>query len=421
MPKRVPDPAPRETTDAAPSSSSYPWLSAGCWIAVALALVVARSPSTFTDAQFWAEDGSVFFTQADQMGTKALWLPHAGYHHFAMRLWAGLAVGAGLPVVMLPTVFVAGGLLAWLAVALTLFSPQAGWRWPGLMLLALVVVPPTHEVWFNLTNAQWTLALLWPLWWWAREPQTKAGATVRATGMAVVGLTGVFSILAAPLMLARVAWRRSWTAALAAAVCVVTAWIQLKVALADAAGGAGTGRAWGAGEAALVLGKRMAGMLFLPATVSGGWMAGVGLALLLAIWVWWGWRAWAKPELRPLGGWLVLGLAVGGAALLRFPDGLKPLLGGFNGDRYFWVPKVLLVWSVVQLAARGGRWERWTGAVALLVVLAVAVPRLRLPALPDNDWPRWAARIEAGEETGWVPITPKGMRFYYPGNAERKR
>ncbi len=400
--------------------SRFPWAKAALWVALALAFAIARHPGTFTNAQFWAEDGSVFFTQADQFGADALTMPHAGYHHLAMRLWAGAAVGSGVPVVALPSVFVVGALLAWLAVALLLFSSRLKLRWPGALLLALVVVPPTHEVWFNLTNVQWTLALLWPLWWWARDPRTKAGVVAQTIAMAVVGLTGVFAILAAPLMVARVAWRRSWAAGAGAVVCVATAWIQWRTARTDGGGAAWEERVWGLGDAALLLGKRVGGLLFLPPAAGTGWLAGVGLTLMVAVVGWWAWRASTKPELRPLAGWLWLGAAVGVAALLRFPTGLGPLHGGFNGDRYFWVPKVLLVWTIVQLVAQGGQWERWIGGAALLAVLVVAVPRLRLPVLPDNGWPQWAERIEAGEEAGWVPITPEGMRFYYAGNAERR-
>lgn len=359
----------------------------------------------------------MFFVQADHQGTAALMLPHAGYHHLAMRLWAGMWVGLGVPVLWLPTLFVGGALLGWLAVVSFLFSSRLELRWRPVMLAALVLLPATHEVWFNLTNLQWTLALLWPLWWSARDPATKRGLVGESVAQALVGLTGVFVVLAAPWFVLRAIRRRSVAALVAAGVTVLAAAVQLRVALATTGG---MGIEWSAGDALAVLGQRVGGLLFLPANLPTAVMTWGGLSLLGLVLLGWGWRARQETALRGWGVWVLLGLGVVAATLLRFPESLRPLQGGFNGERYFWVPKILLVWVILQVAARSAGWWRWAGLGLVVLALAVALPRWRLPRLEDNDWPTWAARIETGEEVGWVPITPTGMNFYYAANPRRQ-
>ncbi len=398
---------------------NYPWRRALIWVGAGLVLAVLRCPSTFSAPQFWAEDASVFFHQADHLGGQALNLPHAGYHHLAMRLWAGFWVGIGAPVVAMPALFVFGATLGWLAVGLLVFSPRLDLRWRGALIMALALVPPTHEVRFNLTNAQWTLALLWPLWWSARDPRTRSGVVTESVAMAVVGLTGIFAILAAPFFVLRAVWRRTWPAVIAATVVVSTAVIQWG-ALHTAQAGGGTERAWTWGEAVLLLGKRVMGQLCLPATLSAATLMWGGLLLAVGLLGWWSWRARPDAAVRPLGMWLAFGAAVALASLWRFPESLRPLHGGFNGDRYFWIPKLLVVWTLVQLTARADGRMRWGGVAWLVLVLAVALTHFRLQAWAWHNWPMWAERIERGEEVRDVPITPDGMMFYYSANSRRQ-
>lgn len=394
--------------------SSYPWRRALPWLVLAVLLVVLRRPDAFLNPQFWAEDGSVFFVQAEGLGWRALIQPHVGYHHFAMRLWAGACVGAGVPVAWLPAMFVAGASIGWLAEAAFLFSPRARWRWPTAMLGALVLVPSANETWFNLTNLQWFLALLWPLWWMAGDPRTKAGVVAESAAMAVAGLTSVFSILAAPLMVWRAVRRRTGASIAAAVVCLAAAAIQFATAVADRASetpAAGAGVDWIG--AMIVTSKRIWGGLFLPNAAGSAAMVWVGAVLGVAMIGAFAWAAWRSDRWRPLLGWLVFGGGVLAATVIRFHGDMEPLMSLSGGPRYFLVPQVLVLWGLIQVAAGAGRIWRMAAAALLIVALATAASRFRLPVLRDNDWPTWAARIEAGGDVGWVPIAPDGMRFYY--------
>ncbi|MCC5024611.1 MAG: hypothetical protein J6386_18250 [Candidatus Synoicihabitans palmerolidicus] len=95
---------------------------------------------------------------------------------------------------------------------------------------------------------------------------------------------------------------------------------------------------------------------------------------------------------------------------------MRPLTRLYDGERYFLIPQVLVLAGLIQVAAESRRWMRWSA----LGLLGGALTRYRVPALPESDWATWAARIERGEEVKAVPIAPKGLTFYYPGNPERR-
>ncbi len=126
---------------------SYPWRQAGLGMLVLLVIAGLRRPAVWMSAQFWAEDASVFFVQADVLGWKALTIPHADYHHLLMRLWAGLWINEGAPVLWMPMLFMAGAVVAWLAVVVV-FAPSSRVRWPWTVVVMMAVVSPSNEMYF---------------------------------------------------------------------------------------------------------------------------------------------------------------------------------------------------------------------------------------------------------------------------------
>jgi hypothetical protein len=166
------------------------------------------------------------------------------------------------------------------------------------------------------------------------------------------------------------------------------------------------------GERLAIVGKRVVGALLIPSGWHSNWLVygGVGLGAAGLIWV--GWRTWKTKAMRPYLRWAgFVGLVVL-ATLWRFQSNLVDLRPPANGERYFFVPKVIILWGLIQMAA-GVTKDRWVAIAALAVGLTVAALNFRLPPLIDNNWPTWAKRIEAGER-GWGPITPKGFRFIPP-------
>ena len=393
------------------TGTAYPWGMALGVLAVAWVVAALRRPAAFFNAQFWAEDGSVFFAQAAAQGLKALSLPHAGYQHLLQRIVAQLT--ASLPLVWMPTLFVVATVVIWSGVVLALFSPRVGARWPMAMVVVLVLLPSDNELWFNLTNVQWTSALLIPLWLVAKDAKCWRVRGVEVAIALLVGLTGVFSIVAAPLFVVRALIRRTGAAGILAATWVLAGSLQWMTVQAE-----GSSPAVGlpVGQSFIITGKRVFGTLFLPTGVPENVTVYAGLAAGLAgVW-WFVWRCWRTPALRPYGYGAVFAALVSVATLWRFQSNLDDLVPAANGERYFFVPKVMVLWGLIQIAAQSTR-DRWVAVAALILALGVALPKFKLDPLIDNDWPHWAERIEAGERE-WVPITPEGFRFIPPARSK---
>src|SRR5215213_3404491 len=81
-------------SDTSPSPARVAWKSPRnlAWVVVACAVLLAlRKPWALHTPQLWAEDGSIFLTQDEQMGVRAWWEPYNGYLHLLPRLIAWIA------------------------------------------------------------------------------------------------------------------------------------------------------------------------------------------------------------------------------------------------------------------------------------------------------------------------------------------
>lgn len=89
------------------------------------------------------------------------------------------------------------------------------------------------------------------------------------------------------------------------------------------------------------------------------------------------------------------------------------------GDRYFFLPRVLLLWLVVwELDAR----NRWVRGAALAAFAAVALVHLRgwqIPAPADLHWEQRVDPIRRGAPA-LIPILPEGHTLEYPGRPAKR-
>jgi energy-coupling factor transporter transmembrane protein EcfT len=86
----------------------------------------------------------------------------------------------------------------------------------------------------------------------------------------------------------------------------------------------------------------------------------------------------------------------------------------YNGDRYMFAHKVLLVWVVAAIAATCGSAVRWLIGAGALAAFLVSLPRFLIPGYPDLHWGRYVPLIERGERVV-VPILPEGDTLTYHG------
>ncbi len=380
------------------------------WIGLFLALVFARRPETFLHPQFWAEDGPVFFVQADLLHGRALVMPSAGYHHLLLRLIAGAA--SALDARWIPAAYCAASIIVLAGLALALFSPRLDLPYRAACALAIVLIPHTGEAIGNLTNLQWVgaLGLVWLLL--ARDAGSARQHVTDAAIAVVLGLTGTFSILFAPLFAWR-AWHRRTRASIVLGFLVsLAAGVQVWTLVhnppppSDAEPFTVESVWW-------FVGFRLPADLFLPQVwatqLPRRVLDALGLLTVGALVT----VACLPGEQRERRALLVAALlAVLAATLYRARHGLTAFAGLQNGDRYLFIPKVLVVWLLISGWNRTGM--RWITRLACAAMLIATCTRWRYERLPDRHWDDYARRIDAGEAVNDVPLNP-GITFSHPG------
>lgn len=400
---------------APPASSRARFAGPGVgWAILTAALVlIFRKPDLFLNPQFWAEDFYPFFVDANIFGPRVLAAPYNGYLHFIPRLIASLA--APFHPSMQPAIYVAAALGITLAVVAQVFSPRLNLPGRPWLALAIVAVPHTGEVFLNPANLQWITALALVLTLMKRDAIDAAEWGMDAAVLVAVGLTGPFSVLLLPLFLAR-AWvrgtRASWVVvAILAPPAAVQAW-HLCHAPAFLEMGA-----WRWSHLLGVLAVRLPMTLacgeVLPVKLGYAWTVSLGGALVAAFaffclrrGAWRGARVWLLAGLLLL---LLAGIKRGRADTWAFYD-------TFNGDRYFYGPKVITLWLAVLITAELTSRRLRTLAVALLMgAFAANVPAFRIKPQPDLHWAGYSDKIQAGERIE-VPINP-GWKVVYPGRS----
>ncbi len=373
------------------------------------AILAARRPDALFNPQFWAEDGTHFFHPAWDQGWSVLFAQYAGYLHTVPRLVAACAVQFDPR--WSPAIFVGSSFALTLYVAARTQSSRFPFPPHAAYAFAVVLVPDQFEVLLFLVNVQWILAggLLLLLVsadarrWWQH--------THDALAAILLGLTGPFSVLFAPLFLWR-AWHRRTRASfvvtslvlICAGVQAWTLWKNPVVMNADRI----------ATEALLAVpGMRIAGSLLAGSLIPLDYPllieTALGALILLAAVA----LALRRGPARPERIWLALAFgALLAASLLRCRYVLIPLCHATFGSRYFFLPQLVLLWLLAPLLRDTRPWLARSAAVLLLWILAVNVPRLRESGLPDLHWREHAAQLRAGTAVT-VPINP-GWSFTAP-------
>ncbi len=407
---------------AAPAAE--PWLARHLWVVVIAAslLLFLRKPWALHTPQLWAEDGSIFLLQDNLWGAGVILDPYNGYLHLLPRLVAWLARHL-VDVAWWPAFYngasfaVTVGLFARLASA-RLDLPVALKPW---LILALPLVVGTGEVLINLTNLQWLSALFLVAHLFA-SPARRLGSHAGDVALLVLaGLSGLFSVILLPLFLRRAVRHRSPDTLLAAAVVGACGLVQLVCLLRT-----GTAGALEAGDtpfrplmALSVLGSRLVTWpLFGPAAVRA-WPVWVHAALavaviapLLAV------SLRAGPHRSARTTLVAAFLLLTAACALRVRADTWTDDNLVNGDRYFYLSRLLLTWLVLFQFAAVSRGVRLGARAACLLGLVTHVPHIVVPAPPDYRWAEHCAPLRRGEPAR-IPTLPEGWMLEYPGRPPR--
>ena len=394
--------------------------SSQCWVfLLVLAALLTRRPGLFLHAQFYAEDGRVWFAQAYNAGwLHSLTLPEGGYLNTLQRLVAGIALL--VPFRWAPLVMaIAGLLLQVLPVTVLLSARCRSWGRLSLRCVFAVIyvgLPNSLEVHVVLTNAQWHLALLMVLIAFA-EPPVAWGSRLSDLQLFAIGsVSGPFCIVLLPLMLVY-AWMRkqSWSIVLAG-VAAPGALLQLGLIVTRARSTTVLG-------ATPVLFLRLLGGHIFVGSILGS----SGLAS------WHGTAPLAVTLLADIFGIALMGYAMRWmsvamrffvvfcglifVASLHTPlfPGSMPLwqqLAVDGGGRYWFLPMLAFLWSAAWCAlyAPSRAWSRAAVCVFLLMPIGVARNWFHR-GFEDEHFPVYAARLQAAQhgEKLVIPIVPSGL------------
>ncbi|MES2693425.1 MAG: hypothetical protein V4773_08130 [Verrucomicrobiota bacterium] len=398
-------------------------LSGGWLVMLAAALLALRKPWALHTPQLWAEDGSIFLIQNDLLGLRAWFEPYNGYLHLLPRLIAWSASHVA-DVAAWPAWY--NGVSFALTVALfarlassRIALPEAARSW---LVLALPLVVGTGEPLLNITNLQWVTALFLVAQLFATRPTTLLQRLGDLAILLVVGLNGPFAIVLLPLFFWRALRERHVDAWLAAAAIAVCAGVQFF--LLSRTGTALTLEASQAGLRPLmfvsVIGSRLVTWpLFGPTAVRAWpiWLHAVlAIAVIAPLLVW----SLRRDPLRPvrafIGAAFVL-LTV--ACVYRVRADLWDDDNLVNGDRYFYLSRVLLTWLVILEFAASPRWIALVARGICVLSLLTHLPHFIIPAPPDYRWSEHCAPIRRGAPTQ-IKTLPEGYLLDYPGRPPRR-
>jgi hypothetical protein len=402
------------------------WLCTGTlapWIGMALVLLIlfVRKPDSFLNPQFWAEDGSIFFTQEVEHGARAHLLPYAGTFNEVPRIVASAA--ALLPYRFAPVLYNSAAVLLLLALIFKLYSPRLGLSGgrpcPLPFALAVVLVPhPGGEVFACLANVQWILALLLLVLVLQKSAATRAEAAGDALLVLCAGLTGPFVFFALPLFSWKL-WRRfrarrgSWldlpVLGAAAGTAAVQLWALLHSSLEAPPPTPAEPGIW-----VELIGHRLFGTLFVGPQVTYRLnpilVALAGLLVLGGIL----WALRRSPEAfeRAILS-LLFAAAVVAGAFAKHAGAPGLLLPWANGARYFFIPAVVLAWCLLLVLATARGAPQLLASTALAALLASSVlSTFQSPPLDDLWWEEDAEQIGGPEPEIWIPINPQGWMVH---------
>ncbi len=369
---------------------------------VGLVVLALRRPGSVTHPALWAEDGSVFFHDAMVHSfPSTLTSSYAGYLHLVPRLLS--AVAARLPLAWTPTVYaVSSLLLATLAMTPSL-SSRLEWLIPSrsarvALFAALILLPSVDEVSGGLDDLHWYFGITLVMLALSCDPRSRPGKVVEACVLSVLGLTGPFSILTAPIFWVR-AWReRTRHSVVVALLITATAAVQGAVLVTSHDPGNGTGAisigafttAWGlrlGGTA--VFGEKLLHDLWVAGLLHGGafWLASCGFLALAATCL------VRLPRTAALTVLVAMAAAVA-STTLRLRSDLVGLENPADGGRYYVIPMGLLAITLVaalsppllRRVTERTRASLLLGVIPCALFLQAMVFDARLPARADIHW-----------------------------------
>lgn len=414
-------------------SELRPWQH-GIVFLLACAFVILRRPDLVCHAQFYAEDGHVWYADAYNLGWwPALTRTWSGYFLTLPRLGASLALLVPLHRVPLLLNLVAIFFQV-LPANLLLSSRSSNWgslRFRALLAAVYLALPNCDEVTRSITDANWPLALSAFILLVACVPQKLSWRLFDILIVLLCGLTGPFCIFLLPIAI-YLAWkyRDSWRripAGILAGCCLVQSWALVFLAPASRAH-----RALGASPElfARILGSQVyLGALLGSNRLSE--MTGRGLSIFLvcvaiggsAIAITWSLKSPMAIRL-----FVIFAAAVFAAGLINPFEWDRPTVpiwtvySGLPGLRYWFFPTLAFAWVLLS-GVRTRVAPIKVLSAALLCLMCFGILRdWRHPALSETHLDESVKRFDAAQIGTTVTIQeyPPGWNMQLVKHSSRR-
>lgn len=407
--------------DVAGTRPFRPALLSAATVALSLAALIARRPETITRAEFYGEDGRVFFLGTWFGNPLEVFLrPYNGYLHFIPRT-VGLLERL-VPIEWAPAL---GNAIALLMVALVAgflasdrMEPLLPDRRARLVAAAgFVLLPASTETLGSITFIQAYLVVYLVAVGFSAVSRTWAGRALETLSVAVSALSTPIAIVLVPLHWVRV--RRFGRAALGPAVAVtVAAAVQLVVLAGSREASVASADIPVFAQASMLrlIVEPFSGSIWAALAIDAAvpWWVGIIAAVAIAgLFV----VSAAAHDWRVALALLAMTWAVGVSGMVRSSEVRAWLLDPLLLQRYF----IPAGWAAVVIIA-GGLFARSIAVRRAALLLAVcfaagAIADFRLPARPNLDW-AVASRCIGGPTPCTVPVFPLGsFSIQWPGPA----
>ena len=171
---------------------------------VSFLLLFQRHTHVLIGANFWAEDGTIFYAQMHNEGLISFFYPYAGYMHLIPRLTVLFALPFG--VINGPYVVNFIALLLHTLPVLFLFSERfdfIGTAYKFFLAAYYILMPNAGETLGNIANIQWHMALMLLMILAADPPKNFMQRFYDILILIISGLSGPFIIFLIPFFLLR--------------------------------------------------------------------------------------------------------------------------------------------------------------------------------------------------------------------------
>lgn len=385
------------------------------WIILLVAVILfLRKPDAILNPQFWAEDSVVFFRDSITYGLSSIWHPHAGYLHVVPRIVAW--VGKFFPFAWIPSIYNLTSLILTVFVAgYILYSKRLDLPNKPLLALFIVLIPQTEYVIINLTNIQWILCLLLILVL-IQQRATSLGQLTVDTGIIIlIGLTGPFLVLFSGLFMARWILKRDAYSAYLLLVALIVVAVQAGfIVNSPTTASAPIGSlAEVISQATEVLLKHLIFGLFF-----GNYLNDVNdlvyylmAAVVLLVYLTALYMIYEHIKLALL--FLLCAALIMLSTFYRFLPELGVLIDFALGTRYFFIPYLMVVWSLIVNLDFNRLSKSLPAMVLLGLIMLNSAFRFQAEPLVDYEWQKYSEKMARGEAVR-VPLNPSGWYMQWP-------